>query len=190
MILADPLAGIADEPQPPRGKVVQPAKPVEQLARFWIGVERVDGEIAPRRIVLPVAGKGHRCAATVGRDVAAQRGDLDRPAGQDGSNRAVLDPGRHHLDRMGLQPPHHFLRLERGGDVDVLHRQPQQGVAHRPADIAGLARAKRPHQHAQVIALQPVGRRQAPHHAILLARLLMIPAVTPQMRCSCHMISM
>ena len=45
-------------------------------------------------------------------------------------------------------------------------------------------------QHGQIGPGQPIGIGQPRHQAILFARFEMIPAVTPQMRCCCHMISM
>ena len=73
MILGDPLQGIADEPDVALLEIGKAAEIVEQLAAQRIGEKRVDGEIAPRRILLPVVGEGDRRAPAVGRDVAFAR---------------------------------------------------------------------------------------------------------------------
>ena len=83
-VFADALAGIANEPYPPRRKIIQPPEPVENLAAGGIGVERVDGEIAPRRILAPVGGPGHAGMAAVGVEVAPQAGHLHRLAAATG----------------------------------------------------------------------------------------------------------
>ena len=56
----------------------------------------------------------------------------------------------------GFEPRDHLLRLKRGGDVDVLDLYPQQRVAHRTADIAGLTLTQRRYQRGKVIAAGPV----------------------------------
>ena len=190
MVFANPLLGIADEADGPRREIIQTAKPIKQFTGQSIGIERIDGEIAACGIVLPILRKGYRGAASVGRNIMAQRGDFGRPAGQDGSDRAVINPGRDDFDGLRLEPPYDLARLKRGCDVDIFDRQPQQGIAHRTTNIAGILRAKCCDQAAQILALHPWGiGRKRDHHAILFARLTIIPAVTPQIRCSCHIIS-
>jgi hypothetical protein len=54
----------------------------------------------------------------------------------------MVDPGRDGADVGGFQQAHDFARLDRGGEVDVLHLDPQQRVAHGPADIAHVAGAQ------------------------------------------------
>ncbi len=93
VILADALTRIADEAHPPCRQIFQPAEIVEDFACRRIGIERIDGEIAPRGIVPPFAGEGHGGAAAVGADVMTQRGDLDRALRQQCGDGAVLDAG-------------------------------------------------------------------------------------------------
>ena len=49
MVLGDALQRLADEADGAGLQVVEPAEIVEQFAVTGIGVERIDGEIAPRR---------------------------------------------------------------------------------------------------------------------------------------------
>ena len=72
MVLGDALERVADEADVPFSKIVEAAEIVEDLAGRGIGRKRVDGEVAPRRVLFPVVGEGDRRAAAVGRDVAAQ----------------------------------------------------------------------------------------------------------------------
>ena len=172
MIFADALVRIADKAHPPRRQIVQPAEPVEDLAARRIGIERVHREIAAGGIVLPISGEGDRRPAAVGADVMAQGGDLDRPLRQHRRNRAVLDARGHGLDACILQPLHHGRRLKRGGNVHVLDRDAEQGVAHRAADVAGISPAKRGNQRGEVGAPSPVNRgKGGRHHAIRRDRL-------------------
>ena len=65
MVFFDPRGGIADETNMPRGKIVQPAEIVADLERFGMGIKRIDGEIAPRGVVLPLLAESDRRAAPV-----------------------------------------------------------------------------------------------------------------------------
>src|SRR3990167_11414613 len=76
MILGNARCGIADKGDASRLQVGKTAKPVVDRAGVEIGVQRVDREIAPRRIVAPVVGERDRGPAPVGFDVTAQRRDL------------------------------------------------------------------------------------------------------------------
>jgi hypothetical protein len=165
MILADTLAGVADEADAARGEIVQPAEIVEDFPRSGIGVKRVDGEVAPGCVLAPVAGEGHRGAAAVGADVMAQCRDLDRPLRQYRGDGAMLYPGRHAADRPGGQAFDHFRRQEGSGDVHVLDRHAQQRVAYRAAYVTGVARAQRGDQRGKVLAPCPVGGGQAVSHS-------------------------
>ena len=164
MVLADALAGIADEPHAPGVEVVQPAEPVEHLKRERVGVERVDREIAPCRVFHPVVREGDFGVAAVGGDIAAQRGDLDVAAVADGGDRAVLEPGGNAANPRGIEPGDRLGGFERGGDVDISCRKPQHRVAHRAADVAGVARSQRGDQLGQVGAPGPRGGGQRLRH--------------------------
>jgi hypothetical protein len=165
VILADALVGIADEAQAPCLKVGDATEPVEHLKTVRVGIERVHREIAPRRIVLPIMREGDGSAAAIGRDVMAQGGDLYRPAMQHGGDSAVFDAGRHIADAGSIEPPDHLLRHQRGRNVDVLHLDAEQGVAHGSTNIARVAGTERVDERAQVFALGPVGGGQVFSHA-------------------------
>ena len=98
MILGDALQRIADEADVALLKIVEAAEIIEDLAGQRIGGKRVDREVAPRRVLLPVVGEGDGRAPAVGRDVAAKRRDFERVAVADGSDRAMIDAGRNGLD--------------------------------------------------------------------------------------------
>src|SRR5436190_21949445 len=77
VILGNALKWLADESDGARSKVIKPAEIVEQLAAIGICIESIDGEIAPPRVLTPVAGEGDRCTAAVGRDVGTKCCDFD-----------------------------------------------------------------------------------------------------------------
>src|SRR5690606_22070760 len=102
VILGDALRGITDEADDPGGEIVPPAGEIMQ-GTVSVGVERVDGEIAPRGILGPVRSEGDLRVASVGGDVAPQGGDLEAGRRRDRGDGAMLDPGRHGLDLRLLQ---------------------------------------------------------------------------------------
>jgi hypothetical protein len=131
-----------------------------------LGVESVEAEVAPRRVLGPVGGEGHHGAAAVGLDVSAQGGDLERAALGHRGDGAVLDPRRHGAQPGGLDRGDGLLWGEPGGDVDVLVRPgaAEQGVAHAAADETGAVRAagrlQRRHHRAGGTGGGPVLRRK------------------------------
>jgi hypothetical protein len=148
-----------------RRQVRQPAEPVGDLAACRIGVERVDGEVAPRRILAPVVGEGNGGAPAVGRDIAAQGGDLHRTALEDRGDRAVSDAGRHVADPRRVEPRLDLGRRQRRRQVDVLDLQAEQRVAHRAADIARHAGPQHGDQPGEILAAGPGGLGKAFSHA-------------------------
>ncbi len=164
MILADPVVRIADEAHAARRKIVQPAEIVRDLQRLGMGIERVDGEIAPGRILFPALGECHGCAAPVCRDIAPQCGDLDWPACEDRGHGAVLDAGRHGADPCGAAQFDDLFGQQPGRTVDIVDRDPQQAVADCPADPADVVRSQRRCERAQPIAPGPGGIGQASEH--------------------------
>ena len=191
MVLGNSLERVADEAHAPRLDVGEAAEIVEQFARRGIGRQSIDGEVAPRRVFLPVVGKGDRRSAAIGRDVAAERGDLDRPAVADGGDGAMIDPRRHRLDPCRLEAGHDVIGQEAGGEVEVADRQAEQLVAHRSADIArhpgiGVERF----QHARHAApLAPFRGVELHRQLSLRDRLTIIAAVAPQILRPFHSIS-
>jgi hypothetical protein len=163
VIFANALARIADKAHPARLQIGQPAEEIGDLQRFWMGIERVDGEIAPCRILAPVVGEGDRRAASIGADVAAQRGDLDRAGFENGRNGAVLDPGRHGTDTgVAAQIDHLFGPMERRA-IDIGHGDAEQRVAHRAADPAHRVGPERRGKLRKIGALGPGGGGEIGH---------------------------
>ncbi|MCY1175797.1 hypothetical protein D9M73_160510 [compost metagenome] len=77
MILGDALQRIPNEAHAPRRQIGQAVEIVEDFAGLWIGIERIDREIAARGILAPIVGKGDGGMAAVGCHVAAQGRDFD-----------------------------------------------------------------------------------------------------------------
>ena len=141
MILGNALQRVADEAHAARRQILAPAEIIEDLAGRGVGVERVDREIAPCRILAPVVGEGDGRVSPVGRHIAAQRRHFDRrPIRQHGGDRAVRKTGRHRLDPRGAQQVDHILGRMPRRQIDVGHVDTQHRVAHRAADEARVAR--------------------------------------------------
>ena len=71
MVLGDAFQRIADEAHVSFEEIVGAAEIVEYLARPGVRRQRIDREVAARRVLLPVGGERDSCPATVGRYVAA-----------------------------------------------------------------------------------------------------------------------
>ena len=152
----------ADEADTACRKVINAAEKVGHFMGVGIGVQRIDGEIAPCRILPPVGGVGDGRTAAVRADVAAQGGDFDRPSPDHRRDRAMVYARGHSLYPGGLQALHHLLRLQRRGDVEIIDGKSKQSVAHRAADIAGKAlfRPQRGEQAVKAGPVAPIGVRQ------------------------------
>ncbi len=192
MVLGDALERVADEADPGRLEVGDAAEIVEHFPARRVGAQGVDGEVAAGGILAPVLGIGDGGAAAVGGDVAPQRGDLDRRAADHRGDRAVGEAGGDGLDRALFEPRDHRLRRQAGGEVDVADFEPEQGVAHAAADIAGvaLAGAERAQQplHAGAVLPGGVGQLHAGSPS-RRPRLTIIAAVAPQIFRPSHSIS-
>ena len=79
VVLGDPALRVADEADAPGAQVGQAAERVDDRA-VGPGIERVHREVAPRGVLGDVARVGDDGAAAEGLDVAAEGGDLERPA--------------------------------------------------------------------------------------------------------------
>ena len=200
IVLADASLRLPDKDDPPRHGVVVTLACGVQNDAVRIGIEGVQPEIAPPRILRPVRGEGHRGAAPVGRDVATQAGDLKRLMLRDRRHRAVLDAGRDRSQSRRLQRRDHVVGRQGRGDVDVVNGRPNQGVAHAAAVEAGAVQAarrcQRRHDRPRRRGRQPGLTLQPMAHAASSAaadrgsisspysrpnRPFRMPAVTPQM---------
>ncbi len=139
MILGDPRLGIADEAHAMRGEIVKATEIVVQRAGQRISIEGVHREIAARCVVAPVGAESDGRAATIGRNVAAQRRNFDRPMVNDRRHRTMSNAGRHGLEACVFDAFDHIFRPVDGCDVDVLDRESKQAVTHGSTDEARLA---------------------------------------------------
>src|SRR5664280_947923 len=156
IVFRDALCRIADEAHAPRRQIVKPADIIidRAVAR---GRQRVDGEIPPLGVDLPVAAEGDLGVAAKGLHVLAQRGHLERMLVDDDGDGAVLDPRGHRLEAGRRDALDHLVRHRRGGDVDFMDRNAEQRVAHRAADHARLlaVTVEHPKQTRQRACRQP-----------------------------------
>ena len=79
IVFANARSRIADKAHAARFQIAEAAEIVEDLTVF-ARIERVDGEIPARCVFGPFGRKGDGCPASVGRNVTAQRRDLERLA--------------------------------------------------------------------------------------------------------------
>ena len=140
IILGDAACRIADEADLASGEIVETADIIVDDA-VRRDRQRVDGEVAPLGIDLPVAPERHIGFAAEGLDVLAQRRHLERYAIDDERDGAVLDAGRHRLDPGGGRAPHHLIGQRGGRDVDVAERHADERVARGAADDTRLLAA-------------------------------------------------
>src|SRR6185312_5156678 len=89
-------------------------------------------------IVLPIFGEGDGRMSAEGLDVAPERRHLEGYAIGDDRHRAMLDPGGDRFEVGAARQRNHLLRQRRGGEIDLGHRQTQQGIAYRAANRASL----------------------------------------------------
>ncbi len=92
-------------------------------------------------------------------DVAPERRHLEWHAIGDDGDRAMLDAGRNRLEVGAARERDHLFGERGGGEIDLTHRQPEQGIAHRAADRARLdaRRVKRGEDALRLWLLQPRG---------------------------------
>ncbi len=182
MVLGDALEWLADEADPALGQIGEATEIIEDLAGLGVGEQRVDREVAAGGVGLPIVGKGDGRPAAVGRDVMAQRGDLERMAVADRSDGAMIDAGRNGLGPRSLEPTNDLVGQNSGGEIHVVDGEADQLVAHGAADIAGkaLVGAERVEHGRGARQRAPLGRVQPQLHCSRRDRLTMIAAVAPQ----------
>ena len=146
VVLADALAGIADEAHAARHEIVEPAERIVDRAG-GVAIERVDREVAASRVLRPIVGEGDGGVAAVGLHVAAQGRHLEGVVIGDHRHGAVLQAGLDDGEASGAGEPHHVLGRRGGGEVDVGDGNSHQRVAHHAADRARLEAAARDRGH-------------------------------------------
>ena len=137
IILFDARVCIADEADAPRDEIAIAAERVEHRP-VACRIERVQGEVTPPRILLPILGEGDGRMPPISLYVAPKGRHLERHAVGNHRHRAMLDPGRHRLQPGPLGERHHAVRQRGRGEVDLGDGKAEQGVAHRAADGACL----------------------------------------------------
>ena len=152
------FARVADETHAPRLEIGEAADVIVDRAVAGSG-QRIDGEIAPLGVSLPVATEGNLGVAAIGLHVLAQRGHLERMFVDDHGDGAVLNSRGHRLEACRAHALDHFVRHGCRGDVDFLDQQSDQRVTHRAADRARLLAVAVEHgqQARQRAALKPGG---------------------------------
>ena len=150
-VFAHPDLGIADRADEPRLEVGDAAGVIDDVKGARIIEERVDREVAPKRVFLGRAesvvvanqrifGLGHVLGA------AAEGGDLDIVLAEKDVDQAKAPPDK---PRVAEQIAH-LLRMRRGRDVEVLGPPPDHQVAHAAADqVGGVAGVDQPVEHLE-----------------------------------------
>ena len=163
IVLGDAFGRIADKTHAAVAEIVEPTGIIvdRAIARCR---QRIDGEIAPFGVGLPVAPEFDLGMAAVGLDVLAQRRHLERMLVDNDRDGAVLDTGRDRLEPGGRNALHNFFRHRGGSDVNLGDRHAQQRVSHRAADDARLFAIAIEHseQARQRATCEPAGVVQFP----------------------------
>ena len=122
-------------------QVFHPGGIIENLA-IGRGIKRVDGEVAPRRILGPVVGEGDHGMAAIGFHIPAQGGDFEGMLAGDGGDGAVIQARLHHLDALALSR----ASASSGGMGTAMSISttgtPSKRIAHGAADKARLTQRR------------------------------------------------
>ena len=135
-VFAIAVGRVADHAQPARAQILDAVVIVEHVARGRVVIERVDREVAPRRIfvLLAVQVVGQHAAVFVDQavdvDQRAKRRHLDRLLAEHHVHQLEAAADDERAPKMRLD----LLRRGIGGDVEVLRRDVEQQVAHGAAD--------------------------------------------------------
>ena len=165
---------ITDEAHTARGEVALAIERIVERA-VAIGVEGIEGEVAPVGVLQPIVGEGHDRATAVGLDVAAKRREFNTATLDDRGHRAVLQPRRHDFQTGRFEGTHNGLRRLVDGKVDVVDGALQHRVAHAAAHEArcNAAPAQRVEQRPHLRRIHPGLRFETSawlHDAAFMAR--------------------
>ena len=130
IVLGNARIGIADKPDRSRGDILKPADKINDSAGL-VRIQRIDGEIPPFGINLPVLAETHLGPPAIGLRVMPQCGDLEPAPVDHQRHRAMVNAGRHGANARRLGPRHHLLRFPGRGKVGIGHHLTHQRVAHR-----------------------------------------------------------
>src|SRR5215472_623822 len=133
IIFGDALCRVADETHAAMAQIVETAGIVVDGAVARCG-ERVDREVAPLGIRLPVATEFDLGMPAVGLHILAQRGHLEGMLVDDDGDGAVLDTGWNRLEASRRDTFDDFRWHSSRGDIDLCGGHAQQRVAYCPAN--------------------------------------------------------
>ncbi len=164
----------------PVAEILQPVEIIIDAAVGRAG-QRIDGEVAARRVQRPVVRIGDPGPPAVGFHIHPQRGDFEKLFANDGGYRTVIDAGGNGLDARRLQQTHDPFRRCREGHVDVPYGAFEQGVADAAANephlgpFGGQGRQHRP----GFRRLHPRLRRERAHSHVVAGRgFVALPAMS------------
>ena len=128
-VFGDPLRRITDKPDPSRRQIGPAAGRIIQMA-IAIGIDGIDGEIAPRRIQAPILREGDLGVTAKVFHIHAQGRDLKFLLSSKRRNGAVFQARRDNLDAVFFQKPHVVFGQLIDRDIQIGARPAQQSVAH------------------------------------------------------------
>ncbi len=138
-ILAHPQLGIADSADQARLEIVNSAGKIDHLKSLRAVEQRVDGEVAAKRVFLGRAESVVEANQRIvgigdGLGLFAEGGDLDVLAAEEN-----VDQAKAPADHAGVaEQVAHLLRMGRSGDVEILGLAREHQVAHATADQVGV----------------------------------------------------
>jgi hypothetical protein len=134
-ILAQARRRIAHRPHDAPGQISEAVERIVEHASRGAEGDGVDGEVAPREVVVQRRAELHLGVAPVGAHVATEGRHLVHHAvAVEHADRAELDALRHRA----AEEAAHDVRRRRRGQVPVERRVPQHRVAHRAAHAPRL----------------------------------------------------
>ena len=154
-VLAHPDLGIADRADQPRLRSATPPDIVDHAERARVVEQRVDREVAPKRVFLgraeSVVVADQQVFGSAGVLGAAAEGrDLDVLWAEEDVHQAEAPPDE---PRVAEQLAH-LMGMRRGRDVEVLGPPPQHQVAHAAAHQVGdVAGVDQPVEHLEHVAV-------------------------------------
>ncbi len=137
MVFGDALAGIANETNTAGLNVLHAVPGIVDIA-LGRARQRVHGEIATRRVGLPVIGKRNIGMAAMALHIHSECGDLKMLPVDHGGYGAVRQTGRNILNPGLFEKRHDGFGYVRRGNVDIANGNVEQGIAHATADESYL----------------------------------------------------
>ena len=137
VIFADAQIRVTNKPDPPRKHVRQATQRINHRAAC-LRIDRVQGEIAPRRIFGHAGRIRHNRMAAIGCNITAQGCHLMRHAVNDDRHGAMLQARRHRAKPGGPGDIQHRFGVRICRQINITDRHIKNGVAHAAAHEQGL----------------------------------------------------